>query len=63
MLKNPHEAIVYGKTPLRGEQVSSWDLRSGAAMLIAGMIATGPTVLDNVSHIERGYERFVERLQ
>lgn len=62
-LMNPHQAMIFGKTPLRGEQVSSWDLRSGAAMLIAGMIASGTTELDNVSHIERGYENFVERLR
>lgn len=62
-LMNPHEAMIFGKTLLRGAKVSSWDLRSGAAMLIAGMIATGTTELDNVSHIERGYENFVERLQ
>ena len=61
-LMNPHEAMIFGKTPLRGAKVSSWDLRSGAAMLIAGMIATGTTELDNVSHIERGYENFVEKL-
>lgn len=62
-LMNPHEAMIFGKTPLEGAKVSSWDLRSGAAMLIAGMIAKGTTELDNVSHIERGYENFVERLQ
>lgn len=62
-LMNPHEAMIFGKTPLRGAKVSSWDLRSGAAMLIAGMIASGTTELGNVSHIERGYENFVERLQ
>lgn len=62
-LMNPHEAMIFGKTPLRGAKVSSWDLRSGAAMLIAGMIASGTTELHNVSHIERGYENFVERLQ
>ena len=62
-LMNPHEAMIFGKTPLCGAKVSSWDLRSGAAMLIAGMIASGTTELDNVSHIERGYEDFVERLQ
>ncbi len=43
--------------------MSSWDLRSGAAMLIAGMIASGTTELDNVSHIERGYENFVDGLR
>ena len=62
-LLNPHEAMIFGKTSLRGAKVSSWDLRSGAAMLIAGMVASGTTELDNVSHIERGYENFVERLQ
>lgn len=62
-LMNPHEAMVFGKTQLQEAKISSWDLRSGAAMLIAGMIAQGTTELDNVSHIERGYENFVERLQ
>lgn len=62
-LLNPHEALIFGKTTLRGTHVGSWDLRSGAAMLIAGMIANGETVLDNVSHIERGYENFVESLR
>ena len=60
---NPHEALVFGKTSLRGAQVSSWDLRSGAAMLIAGMIAEGDTILENVSHIERGYENFAAGLR
>ncbi len=60
---NPHEALVFGQTALRGDHVSSWDLRSGAAMLIAGMIAQGDTILDNVSHIERGYENFVDGLR
>ena len=62
-LLNPHEAMIFGKTELRGANVSSWDLRSGAAMLIAGMIASGTTELSNVYHIERGYENFVEKLQ
>ncbi len=62
-LLNPHEALVFGKTPLRGTSVSSWDLRSWAAMLIAGMIASGETVLENVSHIERWYENFVAGLR
>jgi len=62
-LLNPHEALIFGKTALRGTHVSSWDLRSWAAMLIAGMIASGETVLDNVSHIERGYENFVDSLR
>jgi UDP-N-acetylglucosamine 1-carboxyvinyltransferase len=62
-LMNPHEALIFGKTPLRWTNVSSWDLRSWAAMLIAGMIAVGETTLENVSHIERGYENFVDGLR
>gem|GEM_PF-2826303 len=36
---NPHEALIFGKTPLRGALVTSWDLRAGVAMVIAGLLA------------------------
>lgn len=61
-LLNPHEALVFGPTPLRGATVSSWDLRAGAAMIIAGLIATGTTYVTNVEYIERGYEGIVDKL-
>lgn len=62
-ITNPHEALIFWKTDLRGANVSSWDLRSGASMIIAGMIASWVTELDDVKHVERGYEKFVEKLQ
>lgn len=50
---NPHEALIFGKTPLRGATVSSWDLRAGVTMILAGMIAQGQTKITNVEYIER----------
>lgn len=38
-LLNPHEALIFGKTALHGTTVSSWDLRSGVAMILAALIA------------------------
>ncbi len=60
---NPHEALIFGPTPLRGSLVSSWDLRAGAAMIIAGLIAEGETSITNVEYIDRGYENILEKLR
>ena len=38
------------------------DLRAGAAMVIAGLVAEGTTVLEDIQYIERGYENIVEKL-
>ncbi len=54
-------AIVQGVEKLKGAPVGADDLRAGAAMLIAGFAAEGQTVIENLSHIDRGYERFVEK--
>lgn len=59
---NPHEALIFGKTELRGTTVSSWDLRAGVAMIIAGLIATGETYITNVEYIERGYEDIIGKI-
>jgi UDP-N-acetylglucosamine 1-carboxyvinyltransferase len=59
---NPHEALVFGKTHLRGATVSSWDLRAGVAMILAGMITDGTTDITNVEYIERGYENIIGKL-
>jgi len=48
-------AIVEAPTPLRASQVEATDLRCGAAMIVAGLIATGVTEIDNIYHIDRGY--------
>ncbi|MDD5770121.1 MAG: UDP-N-acetylglucosamine 1-carboxyvinyltransferase [Candidatus Gracilibacteria bacterium] len=60
---NPHEAMIFGKTELKGATVTSWDLRAGAAMVIAGLIAEGETKVTNIEYIERGYENFVGKLK
>jgi UDP-N-acetylglucosamine 1-carboxyvinyltransferase len=60
---NPHEAMIFGKTQLRGTTVASWDLRAGVAMIIAGLIATGETSITNVAYIERGYEDIIGKMR
>lgn len=55
-------AIIQGVPRLLGAQVAASDLRAGAALLIAGLSAEGETEIDNVHYIERGYDRFVEKL-
>jgi len=61
MLFDNH-AIIKGKTRLRGREVIATDLRAGAAMMVAGMIARGTTVISNIEHILRGYENIVDKL-
>ena len=59
---NDRTAIIVGKTPLKGEEVVATDLRAGAAMVIAGLIAKGTTKVNEIEHILRGYENIVEKL-
>lgn len=56
------KAIILGPTPLTGKSVRATDLRAGASMLVAGMIASGETNVSNVEHLLRGYEKIVEKL-
>lgn len=58
-----HHALVKGVKQLSGAPVRSTDLRGGAALVIAALIADGTTRIGDVFHIERGYERFVEKLE
>jgi UDP-N-acetylglucosamine 1-carboxyvinyltransferase len=55
-------AVVRGVTKLSGAPVKAHDLRAGAAMIIAGLMAEGYTEVFNLYHIDRGYERLVEKL-
>ena len=59
---DPHRAIVHGKTKLEGIKTLSLDLRAGAAVIIAGLIAKGETIISDVYQIDRGYEKIEERL-
>lgn len=60
---DPHRAIINGPTPLYGTEIPSLDIRSGAAFLIAGLVASGKTTINNAYQIDRGYEKIEERLQ
>ena len=55
-------AIVEGVETLTGAPVKACDLRAGAALVIAGLAAKGTTEVEDISHIERGYEHIVEKL-
>ena len=59
---DPHRVIVHGPTLLYGKTVDSPDLRAGATLILAGLIAQGKTIIGNVYQIERGYENIVGRL-
>jgi UDP-N-acetylglucosamine 1-carboxyvinyltransferase len=48
---------------LQGASVRAIDLRAGAAMIVAGLSAKGTTEIDDIFHIQRGYEDIVEKLQ
>lgn len=60
---NPHQVIVSGKTSLRGTVIKSYDLRAGAALIIAALCANGKTIIEDIYQVDRGYERIEERLQ
>lgn len=60
---NPHEAIISGPTPLKATSVKSWDIRAGAAMILAALIAKGKTLISDIQYIDRGYEKFDEKLR
>jgi UDP-N-acetylglucosamine 1-carboxyvinyltransferase len=52
-------AVIEGVPELHGAQVKAYDLRAGAAMIIAGLSAAGTTEIENIEFIDRGYEDVV----
>ena len=60
---NGKTATITGKETLKGTTVHARDLRAGAALIIAGLVATGTTYVENIHYVERGYEHIVEKLQ
>ena len=58
-----NSAIIDGVKKLTGARVSAPDLRAGAALVIAGLAADGITIVDDIVYIQRGYERFEEKLR
>ena len=57
-----HRALIRGPRRLSGTIVQSPDLRGGAALVMAGLVAEGTTIVDGARHILRGYENFEEKL-
>ena len=57
-----HHAVVRGREWLSGAPVTAHDIRAGAALVLAGLVADGTTVVSEVQHIDRGYEGFVTSL-
>ncbi|MBU2539903.1 UDP-N-acetylglucosamine 1-carboxyvinyltransferase [Patescibacteria group bacterium] len=59
---DPHRAFVFGPKNLKGLTIESWDIRAGACLVIAGLMAEGKTTIENIFQIDRGYEKIEERL-
>ena len=55
-------AVVEGVPSLKGSQVKATDLRAGAAMVLAGLVAEGETAIGYIHHIDRGYDNLVSKL-
>lgn len=60
---NNTKAIIEGKTNLKGCEVAATDLRGGAAMVEAGLIAKGTTIITKPEHILRGYSNIIKKLK
>ena len=60
---NGDTATIFGPAKLKGTEVNATDLRAGAGLVIAGLIAPGKTVINNADYILRGYENIVEKLK
>ena len=58
-----HHLVIDGVERLSGAPVRAVDIRAGAALVVAALRADGETVITDADHIDRGYERFVERMR
>ena len=58
-----NRAMIQGAKQLEGAQVIATDLRGGAALVLAGLVAQGTTEISEIYHIERGYEKFTDKFR
>jgi UDP-N-acetylglucosamine 1-carboxyvinyltransferase len=58
-----HHAVVRGRPLLSGAPVRAPDIRAGAGLVMAGLVAEGETVVTDVFHVDRGYPHFVPQLR
>ena len=56
-------AFIQGVEQLRGAPVRADDLRAGAAMVIAGLVASGSTEIEEIYHIQRGYDHIIDKMK
>ncbi len=63
VLCDPHRALVYGPSPLHGDELESPDIRAGMALLVAAFAAEGTSIIHNIRQIDRGYERIEDKLK
>jgi len=63
VILDPHRAIINGPTVLEGAEIESLDLRAGATLVIAALLAKGKSIIGNIEQIDRGYEKLDERLE
>jgi UDP-N-acetylglucosamine 1-carboxyvinyltransferase len=60
---DPHRALITGPTPLYGQNITSFDLRAGATLIIAALLAEGKSTISKIDQVDRGYEKIEERLR
>ncbi len=60
---DPHRVLISGPTPLYGQEIKSFDLRAGATLILAGLIAEGETIINEAEIVYRGYEAIDEKLR
>ncbi len=60
---DPHRAFIWGPAKLMGRTIKSFDLRAGATLLLAALVARGQSTLAGAQEIDRGYENIAERLR
>ncbi|MFH1866706.1 MAG: UDP-N-acetylglucosamine 1-carboxyvinyltransferase [Patescibacteria group bacterium] len=63
LVADPHRVVITGPTPLYGREINSYDLRSGATMIIAALMAEGTSTIAGAEIVDRGYEKLEIRLQ
>jgi UDP-N-acetylglucosamine 1-carboxyvinyltransferase len=63
VVADPHRVVITGPTPLHGGEIRSLDLRAGATMVLAGLIAEGETIIHDAEMVYRGYEDLDGRLR
>ncbi len=63
VMRDAHQASITGPTPLFGTRITSFDLRAGATLIIAAIIAQGESRLDQIEIIDRGYENIEQKFR